>query len=179
MSKFINKYVTGQVMMRAVGRIKQGNGHRGEDGHFFQPGGQGNNTEAETWRKWGIASHRNLGQEYSGWGGMAGTKVSTGVAERLVAAANPSRTQRPKSQRPQHLYCRDLARAYSGVIGMKAKPGRLRSEWKRKGWRWQLQTLLQDFCSKGDQPDGAVPGGGCRVMGSFSSRRHHNVLVWW
>lgn len=108
---------------------------------------------------------------------MAGTKVSTGVAERLVAAANPSRTQRPKSQRPQHLYCRDLARAYSGVIGMKAKPGRLRSEWKRKGWRWQLQTLLQDFCSKGDQPDGAVPGGGCRVMRSFSSRRHHNVLV--
>ena len=94
-SKFINEYVIGQVMMRTVWRIKQGNGHRGDEGHFFH-----------------LEEMRDCITQKSkarvSWArGMAGTEVSTGVAGRLIAAANTSRTQRPKNQRSQHSHCRD------------------------------------------------------------------------
>ena len=109
-SKFINEYVIGQVMMRTVWRIKQGNGHRGDEGHFFQlfstlfSGKQHCSRNLEEVRD---CITQKSKARVSWARGMAGTEVSTGVAGRLIAAANTSRTQRPKNQRSQHSHCGD------------------------------------------------------------------------
>lgn len=37
--------------------------------------------------------------------------------------------------------------------------------------------LARLLCSKGDQPDGAVPGGGCRVIKLFSQETSQRACV--